>query len=379
MGDKIKKGVFIGLLAALFLPAVQQYFPTPFGGKLDGFYAAAPDTAFAFDHWWQGSYQLAKSNYANDNIGFRPAMVRVKNQVDYSLFDKLHGDWLAPGLDHYLFQTIHINGYYGRDYVGYEAIKERLRKLKAVQDTLEALGKTVVVIHAPCKAYYYPEFIDKPFRSAARTTTNLQAFLRIGDSLGVHQLDFNSWFVAMKYATKDPLYSRQGIHWSVYGSLVAADSFVTYLEQRRHTPLPHATWNEVVHTTIARETDDDLARTLNLVFPYTTDTFAYPKVHYTANAGHKPNVIYIGDSFLLNWIGDGLMQHTNSSWQVWEHFSTIWNSSYTEGQPHRTLKDDEWIDAINKSDCIVLMYTSFNLNEFGDGFIEKAYKHFFNC
>ena len=41
------------------------------------------------------------------------------------------------------------------------------------------------------------------------------------------------------------------------------------------------------------------------------------------------------------------------------------------------MENYDWFSAINKSDMIVLMYTDINLNNLGDGFIEKAFKHYY--
>ncbi len=376
--NKIKKGLFIFLFAIMLLPGLQQNFPFITSGKLYGYFAEAPYAEFSWPKWWDGSYRDETNKYLNDNVGFRPDLLRANNQLEYSLFQKLHATWLAPGKDHYLFQTHHINAYYGRDFIGYAAIVDKMVKYKAINDTLARSGKLMVLIHSPCKAFFYPEYLPENLKSPQRKPTNFETYVHVADSLGISQVNFNSWFVSLKQTTKELLFTKQGIHWSVYGSLLAADSLVKYIEKHRNIHVPHLVWTKIVHTTTARGPDDDLAKTLNLIYPTVTETFSYPEVTYPEDASKvKPKAIYIGDSFLETWINDGLMEHTNAEWQVWNHFSTIRDRNYAEGQPQRDIAGYDWINAIKNTDCIVIMYTSFNMNEFGDGFIEKAYEYFY--
>ena len=140
----------------------------------------------------------------------------------------------------------------------------------------------------------------------------------------------------------------------------------------------HPAWTQVMNSHESIGPDDDLAKTLNLIYPYETEVFSYPLATFPEDTGmRKPKVIYIGDSFLESWINDGLMAHCNADWQVWSHFSQVWDKDHTPATPPLFIHDYDWLNAIKHTDCIVLMYTSFNLPEFGDGFIEKAYDHFY--
>lgn len=377
MNKHIKNGIFTLLITVLMLPLLRQYVFTFRIGKLDGYFSAATDPKFSWQGWWDGSYREKKNEYLNDNMGFRPELLRVNNQVDYSLFKKLHAPWLALGKDNYLFQTFHTDEYYGNDYVGYDTIRVKLLKLKAVQDTLAKMGTSLVVVHAPCKSFFYPEFIGDGFRQEKKTT-NIETYLRLGDSLGINQIDMNGWFVTMKGKSKDLLFTKQGIHWSIYGSLLAADSFVKYVEQVRHIRMPHPVWNVVEHTTTPRPPDDDLAKTMNLMFPLTTEVFSYPIVSYPQDGSmKKPQIIYIGDSFLETWYSDGLMEHTNNNWQIWDHFRRIQDKNHPALQLDYTIKNIDWAETMKKADCIVIVNTTISLPVLGHGFIEQSYDHFY--
>jgi hypothetical protein len=379
MRQKAKVGLLIFFIALLALPGIQQYTHIVTSGPLYGYSPNAPDTTLTLFSWWNGSYQEHKGNYLNDTMGFRPDFIRLNNQVDYSLFGKTHSYKVIEGKDHDLFVDNYIDGYYGRDYMGYDSILVKMLQIKALSDTFARLGKTLIIVHTPSKEFFRPENIPDDRRSARRETTNLETYLRIGDSLHINQVDFNTWFCRMKDTSKELLYPKQGIHWSVYGSYLAADSMVKCLERLRSIHMPHPQWTNVIHSTKPRYSDNDIAQTLNLIAPIAKETFAYPEVSYPQDATMvKPRVIYIGDSFLLIWIKDGLMDNTNSDWQVWQWFSGVWDKDHNrEDMPHHNLYPNEWISSIDNTDCIVLVYTSFNLPVIGNGFVEAAYKHYF--
>lgn len=378
MEYKIKNGLFIFLFIVLLLPAAQQFLPFAESGKLYGFFEESKYRPFSWSGWWDGSYREETSKYLNDQAGFRADIVRMNNQLEYTLFGKLRGAWLAPGKDHYLFQTHHINAYYGRDYIGYNAIRTKLSKYKAICDTLSRLGKTIILIHSPCKAFYYPEYLPDAYKSAVRQSTNYETYSRLADSMNINQIDFNAWFVSMKQTTTHPLYTKQGIHWSVYGSLLAADSLINYLEGKRNKHMRHPVWTSIVRTNVPRDPDDDLAKTTNLVYPLVTETFSYPVLFYAQSAtAVRPATIYIGDSFLDTWQNSGLLDSINTGWQIWNHFSGIKNKDYRQSTPDLNITNYDWIDAVKNTDCIIIMYTSFNMNELGDGFIEKTFDHFY--
>ena len=117
------------------------------------------------------------------------------------------------GTHHCLYQEPYINAYYGEDFAGYKTIRERSIKLKAIQDTFAKLGKSLVLVYAPNKAAYYPEYFPEHRVHDKKGVTNLEEYRRMADSLGINQIDMNAWFISMKKTTHELLFSKQGIHW----------------------------------------------------------------------------------------------------------------------------------------------------------------------
>ena len=378
MDTRIKKTLLISIFAILFLPMLQKALPFIKSGELYGEYMPAGDVDFTCASWFDGSYWPAKSNYLNDQIGFRPDLVRLNNQVDYYAYNKLYNRWGITNKDHCLMQPFYIKPYMGQDFVGYDTIREKMRKFKAIQDTLARLGKSLILIQSPCKAFYYPECIPDEYLVTPRGPTNYETYSRVADSMGINQIDFNKWFVSMKGKSSDLIYTKGGLHWSTYGAMVAGDSLVKYMEQLRHIRMPRPVWTQVEHTTKARFSDDDIEQALNLIIPFYKETYSYPIVSYpTDSSMTKPKVIYIGDSFLFQWMDQWFFDNTNSDWQIWYYFRKVYDRPTLNGKQMVAIANYDWLSELNKNDCIVVMYTSHNLHEIGEGFIEKAYAHYY--
>ena len=361
------------------MPFLQLCLDIVTSAGLYGDYTNSPDVTFTWGTWWDGSYQQGKAAYLNDQGGFRRDLVRANNQVDYWLFKKLHCNSVVLGKNGCLYQPDYINAWYGRDFVGYDSALHTFTRLKAIQDTLAKLGKSLIVIHTPCKAFFYPDDYPDDLKGPHKAPSNFERFVHLADSLKVNQIDFNTWFTGMKNTSNGLLYPRQGIHWSVYGGLLAADSLTRYMEQLRHIHMLHMTWAGEKKSTKAEDTDDDVFKALNLVFPILTETFTYPQIEYKEDSTKtKPKVIYIGDSFCINWIHNNYMQYSNNNWEFWFYFHQVMNQDNRDS-PEKWIPVDnyDWLGQIKKSDCIVIMYTSHNLHELGNGFIEKTFNYFY--
>ena len=376
--ERAKKILLYTLFAVLFMPILQKAFTLFKTETLHGEYTLAADVDFSWRDWFSGNYWINKSAYINDQIGFRPDLVRINNQYNYSLYHKLYSKWGIANKDHCLMQLMYIMAYNGEDYVGYPEIHEKVRKLRAIQDTLARLGKSLILVQAPCKAFYFPECIPDKYRVNPRGATNFETYARLADSTGLNQVNFNSWFVSMKQRYGDTIYTRTGLHWSVYGAMLGGDSIIRYIERLRHIHMIHPYWSKVEHTTVPRHSDDDIARALNLAIPFYKETYSYPVITYPPDkTAARPNMIFIGDSFLFQWMDQRLMDNTSSNWQIWYYFNTIYTRKYLSGAPQDVIEKYDWVGELNKADCIMILYTSHNLKKLGNGFIEQAYDHFY--
>lgn len=383
MTQKIKSLLLVAFLAVLSLPMIQQALSFYASDPLSGNFDVVSDTAFSWEGWLAGTYQQRENAFYNDHMGFRPDLIRIKDQADLWLFHKLNYGGCVLGKNNCLFWDNYIDAYTGRDFAGDSFIRRQLFMLKALQDTFARTGKTLLVIHCPNKAFYYHELIPEDIGKVVGKN-NYSVYKTIGDSLGIHQIDINGWFMAMKDTCKELLMTRQGTHWSVYGSVIAGDSIVRYIERKRNLRLPHAEWIRIEHVHGARYTDKDIVDNANLLFPNDNETFSYPVIQYGRDTtARKLKTIFIGDSFVMNFITNKLPQGTFPDWQYWFYFKYLSDATNSDISHDRPVPGGSyWIDEIKKADCILLAYTSMNLrssgeNQLGSGFIEKAYEYYY--
>lgn len=378
MAKVTKHILFVVLFGILFTSLLQQNVLHIECGVLNGYYPEAPDSPFTVRKWFNGSFQEEETNYMNDHVGLRPFFIRVNSQIDYTLFHQLDYGGTKMGSNNCLYFYDYIEAYFGRDYAGYEALHEQMRQLKAVQDTLTKLGKTIVTVYAPCKAWFFPEYFPMDARSVMHPN-NYKTCLRIGDSLGVAQVDLNRWYLSLKDTSKEVLFARWGIHWTNYGSILGSDTIIRYIERVRHIRMPHPMWSKVVRTREARDPDADIGGTLNLLFPLQTDVYTYPELFYkTDSSTTVPKIIFIGDSYNINLIRTGVMQHISKPWQFWFNFTYLMDSADYNAFEYTKLESRDWVSEVESANCIIVMNTCRQADRLGNGFIQAAYAHYFS-
>src|SRR5581483_3355502 len=148
---KFHKVLLFVLLALFTIPFLESHFkvikPMPLKGVLD----TLNNTPFSWKEWLSGKYQEDKDKVVNDSFGFRDILVRLNNQVDYSVFGKINANNIIEGKGGYLFGLNQIKAYTGEDFIGEDSIRRKLEKIKFLQDTLRKLNKTLLIIFAPGK------------------------------------------------------------------------------------------------------------------------------------------------------------------------------------------------------------------------------------
>lgn len=365
------------VLAAMLTPAIANLLNIK-TTKLQGAIVDSPDVHLEVADWFRGNFQSGKNAYLNDAFGFRPDLIRVNNELDFLLYKKLKTNGVVVGKDNVLYEKSYIEEYCGKNPQDIPVISERMMKLKAIQDTLQRLGKTLLLMYAPSKAYFYPEDFPASMRCSGSLNNNYHNYLRLGDSLHINQLDCNGWFLKIKNRFKGMLVSKGGIHWTYYGALVAADSMVTVIEQQRHIRMPHFTWDSIQYEP-GHLQEQDIMEALNLLKPPVKELYAHPVVKQdTGQTRIKPHIIFLGDSFLWTFAYTNVMSGCSTDWEFWYYFNEVWNQNTIAGKEDvKHISGYDWFNSLLQHDCIVLLYTAPNLTGLSSGFIEKAYDKFY--
>jgi len=371
---RITPVILISILLALFAIHITQYrFSWKHVKPLDGYYINAKKNNFTWNDWFSGSYQEAKDKYLNDHFGFRSYFVRINHQLRFSLFNKVKTAWVTVGKENYLYEINYIKAYYGTDFIGNDSVEKRMNKFKMLQDTLKKLGKMAIIVLAPGKAAYFPEFIPDEFHKD-KGITNIEVYRHYIEKNNINCIDFHKYFIENKDNSIYPLYPQYGIHWSIYGSCLVADSIVKYIEKNNNIKIPQISWEKInISKPIYR--DRDIADAMNLLFSPRTFDMAYPELKFESDSGKtKPSLLVIADSYYGTVFELGL-DDVFKKHHWWYYNKEIYPESYTKWL---TINDINYHEEMLAYDVIIILCTDANLPNLGWGFIEDHYNCLFN-
>lgn len=400
-----KTWLFIAIIFAFFLPIIQQIVPIIKLIELNGSFEKKQYQAISFDSWFNGEYQQNTEKYLNEQFGFRSIFVKIYNQMYYSLFNTPKANSVLIGKNNYLYEEAYINAYFGNDFIGNDSIKRKVQRLKKIEEALKKSNTDLIIVLAPGKASYYPEYIPENLITKKKTT-NYEIYQKELSQQQLSFVDFNKWFCDMKDTSSYPLFPKTGIHWSKYGELLAADSLIKFIQKKRNKPLPSLQMKEMNPSTRAQFSDNDIERGMNLLFKIPNIEMAYPnfdiinrpdtkpkaiviendkneknlllkiptiKMVYPVNT--NPKAIVVSDSYYWEMFNWGISDKVFNNGKFWYYNEQIYPDSY---ETSLKVNDVDLKKELENVDLVILMTTDANLYKFAFGFIEEVYAELYN-
>jgi hypothetical protein len=367
----INQFCWAGILFFLFIPLIKNnLFPgreRPLYGSYSEKETQCP--GLTKRNWWNGTFQDSLNDYVNEHFGFRKTLVRLRNQVSWSLSKISYANGVEGGKDDYLFDIKYINAYRGKDFVGLDSIRARVARVKLLQEKLAEAGIKFFVVLAPGKASYYNDYLPEDRREIVGPT-NYVTYREEFSEQKVHCLDFRKWFEEMKPKAKYKLFPKCGIHWSRYGATIAADSMIRYVAHRTN-PLSLFEYKGVKLTDSMRYSDYDVGQSMNLIWDILPDTMAYPNVYCPPPLpGSRPRMLMVGDSYF--WTMPTFEMQTSAFNQIdFMYYNRQWFPR-CDGTYMKDVSEISLIDQLLKQDVISILVTDANLSEFPWGFVDQA-------
>lgn len=362
------KRLFYILIGIFGLLMIQEFLPYIKSGKLHGAFKPKTDIAFSWKKWWTGEYQNQKEEYLNENFPFRNDMVRLNNQIDYSLFGILNSASVI-GKDKYLYEQHYIDAYFGKDFVGTSTIDNQVKEIKTLQEALSNRGKYLITVIAAGKGQYYPEYFPKEYENHKKDSTNYETFVKAAERYNLNFIDYSKWIVGNKKTSSYQLYPKTGIHWSMYSAGLVIDSLSSYMDNLTGLDLPDVSIEKVDVTSDCRTPDCDAEQGLNLIFPMEKQSYAYPTIHYNAKGKQKLRAIVVGDSFFFPLL---YHQYIDNYFAANSGFWFYYNSVFPERPDKKMARDVDLQNEIKDTDIIILLYRDAAIQHIGNGFISKA-------
>ena len=371
----IKRALLFLILLMLVFPALQRRFQLIPEKPLSGLFSSVSKPAFTLSSFRSGAYQDQYRQYREDSAGFKPSLVRLYNQIEFSLFAIPHAEKVIVGKSHELFASGYIRGFLGQDFPGEHYIDEKVRMLKFVQDLLWREKRIfVVVVIPPDKGSFYPELIPERFLEMKRHQTGRDYFTKKARSEGVNVIDFNPFFMAMKDTSRYRLIPPSGVHWSDWGSYLAADSAIRYFEKGSGLELPRMVLDSIVVTMHPRHNDDDINKTMNLLKDAPHGPLAYPCFHFVADSTKpKPAALFVADSFVWGWYDQPIIQGLFRNREIWYYDKDVFPESFTKAKATREVGLRE---AVERQNFLVLLQVGAGSGNPGSGVIDRLYAEY---
>lgn len=329
----------------------------------------------SLSNWLENSFQSSFSEYMNANLGYHAFFVRLRNQIDYSLFDRIHSKKIIKGEKDILFRKDYIQAYYGEDFVGHEEIQKNTLELKQLQEKLEERNKLLVFSFAIGKGSFYPEYFpDK----RTRQTNNHDEYSRNFKTHKINHIDFVPWFLEMKKqdSLSDFLFPKNGIHWSYYSGLLSTDSMIGYFNQKKSWNLPRINITQKKYSLEPKFLDNDMGETINLLSDLKlSKPLIYPEFEWTKTEDRDKKILIVGDSF--SWelvLNSGAKEECFDSLMFWFYNRSVFPST-KKGLPilarHIDLRK-----SLDYYDVFLLVSNEPNLSNFSSGFVHDALESF---
>lgn len=272
------------LLILMVAPSLQSELEIVRSKPLNGAYTFAASPVFSLESWMNGSFQDQYHRHTEDSAGFKPDWVRLHNQLDHSIFSVPNPSTVIRGKRGNYFTHEYITASLGYDHLNRGLIDQRVMKLRRLQQFLwDEKGIFLLVIVAPDKVLFYPEDIPDRFTRRKPGISGRDYLVKACAGNGINYIDFNPWFRQMKDTSRWLLFPATGVHWSVYGSVLAADSVIRYLEKHLGRPMPGLRIDRIEMAEKPRQFDDDVNETMNLVWDVDHPPLAYPVFHFVTN------------------------------------------------------------------------------------------------
>lgn len=320
MGKHHKTKVFLAVLplVVLLFPYLQKTFGWFEETELKGYHVPVEEVEWTWEGWTEGTYQSRMDSFTNQEFGLRKSLVRLNNQLDWTIHRKTNAVGIVAGKEDYLYEEAYITAYLGRDYHGRDTLELLTQKMKRIQDLLAQRGTDLCVVFAPGKASFFPEYIPDRYQPELKSRSNYDEYVDLFAQYGVNFVDMDAWFTQMKGKTKAPLFPQGGTHWSYYGAYLASDSLIHKAEELSGNDMPELKASYHWEHKTNYETDYDIGEALNLIWRTPTYPMVYPKYYYQKDSTNVPTkTLVISDSYYWQLFLHGMSHHAFSDGEFW--------------------------------------------------------------
>ncbi len=375
MNQRLKIAIFILLLLVMLVPAIQQNTGLFREKSLRGQSDPAVYPRFTVKSWFSDEFQVQFNKATEEHVGFRPGLIRLKNQFEFAAYHKANASGVVVGKGRYLFESDYIRSFTGRDYLGDYFWSQKFSRLGMVRDTLAKLGVKMAIVLEPGKATFQPEYIPNRFLKFKADSSNYQAILRESGRKGIPVLDLNRLFKEQKNSVAYPLFPKGGIHWSVGGMVLASDTLLGFMGKTLGLSVPDLVVDRVEMSDSLRDTDGDVADIMNLLKAPGHPKMGYPVYHFTGmDQAAKPRVLVISDSYFFNILGAKIPANAFANEAFWYYNQSVYPDSWSAPKDTSMLDVPKTVEGMN---AVLIMVTERFYHRFDWDLTDVLYRHYY--
>lgn len=371
----IKKVIFVIIISILILPFIQSSFYLIHENDLKGDFYLTEKPDSIKQKWFTEEFQKQYDKYFNDHIGFRNSLIRLNNQIKYSIFDYTTAYNTIKGKDGVWYQSYYIDAYLGMDYLGEKKILSDVNKLILIQKELLKLNKKFLYIIAPGKASIYPEYFPDKYEKIKKDTSNYDTYKRLFNKYGISYLDLRNFLLQVRDTSIYPLFPKNGTHWSGYSVALVADTLFKHIGRLLDKNITNIEISKgKMEIDNLQFTDNDIGKALNLIFDVEKWPLYYPEVKFNSQNKERVKGLIIGDSFAQSFFGfDSYFYYlfTQSSRYIYYYKTIFWPA--IKDEKLREMKNLDLSEQISDKEIIIILSTEQNLKKNGFGFVDDLY------
>lgn len=312
-------------ISLLFIPTLVDVVPwvriTPLRGTEN-----SPNTADSSGRW-----QEAINRHANAEFAMRAPFIRLRNQIDYSLFRKTHAGEVVLGKRQTLFHRASLGGNLapGADQ---RVLQKRIQSLKSLRDTLYTHGIPLQILIAPGKRNFHAADLPKNSQKTHPSERILEKLWGAGLPL----IELSDTFLQAPLPDSIALFPKLGLHWTPYASAL---SLHQALRKSGHQKLAdQMNIGPPEPSNLADDQERDLWDMLNLTIPFSTWPVHRAQINFSGNPEPK-RLLVIGDSFFIDWMDEGWIQSCFSHSELLFYGRFIFEGDVSKGSVYTDSLD----------------------------------------
>lgn len=378
--ENLLKVTFI-TLAALFLltPSLNKFFHLLPETEPRGVRVSKTPTALTWNSFVSGEWQRDTQTRVRILSPLTLPFINIGRELYLSLFGQTASytsDFpIALGKEGHLFRTKKLPALNRTQPVDSAVIREKMTKLKLLQDHINARGGKLVFLITPTFTSIYPELVPGGFlvSDASKRPSLYSSVTTSIKELNITAVDAHSLLTSIKTNYPFRFFARSASHWNDVGSCLTLAAVNHILSSVGHG-LRRFDCSKWEFAFPPRAKDRDLTTELSLAFPerffeptpYVTPSFIESEIA----VAKRPRVFAVGTSFLA-----ALMEHLLR----WELADNTLMYLYYRRQKERGWEKFHSLDKtridwsrVLSSEIIIVSAGMGELEDVGYGFIEDA-------